>query len=96
MNNISAATGATWQLTSLPERQAAQCAQMYLNLSKVSLLLAEANLANLRVSQDADDCGLLPELVKVCLNALAAISILLGIVAEGLSLALVPVQSPLA
>ena len=65
----------------------------YLNLSKVSLLLSKANLANLSVSQDTDDCGLFPQLVKVSLNALAAVSILLGIVAECLSLALVPVPS---
>ena len=59
----------------------------------MGLLLAEADLANLGVCQNTDDCGLLPQLVKVGLNALAAISILLGIVAERLLLALVPTQS---
>ena len=68
--------------------------QQYLDLSKVGLFLAKANLANLGVCQHTDDCGLLPQLVQVCLNALAGIAVLLGIVAEGLLLALVPVQSP--
>lgn len=67
-------------------------AKCHLNLCKVGFLLAKADLANLGVCQDTDDCGLLPQLVKVGLNALAAISILLGIVAERLLLALVPTQ----
>lgn len=62
----------------------------HLDLCKVSLLLTKANLANLGVHQNADDSGLLPELLQIGLNALATIRVLLAVVAEGLLLALVP------
>ena len=56
----------------------------------MGLLLSEPNLADLGVDQQADDSGLLPQLLQVSLNALAAVSILLAVVAESLLLALVP------
>ena len=56
----------------------------------MSLLLSEADLANLGVDQQANDSGLLPQLLQVSLNALATISILLAVVTESLLLALVP------
>ena len=65
----------------------------YLDLCKVSLLLSKANLANLGVYQQTDDCGLLAQLLQVSLDALAAISILLAVVAESLLFALVPAPS---
>ncbi len=64
----------------------------HLDLCKVSLLLAKANLANLGVDQHTDDSGLLPQLLQVSLNALAAITVLLAVVAESLLLALVPAK----
>ena len=60
----------------------------------MSLLLTKANLANLGVHQYTDDGGLLPELLQNSLYALATIRVLLAVVAEGLLLALVPVQHP--
>ena len=62
----------------------------HLDLSKVGLLLAKPNLANLCVYKDADDCSLLPQLIQISLNGLAAICILLAVMAESLLLALVP------
>lgn len=56
----------------------------------MGLLLSEADLADLGVDQQADDSGLLPQLLQVSLNALAAVSIFLAVVAECLLLALVP------
>ena len=56
----------------------------------MSLLLPKANLANLGVDQQADHRGLLPQLLQISLNALAAVSVLLAVMAESLLLALVP------
>lgn len=58
----------------------------------MSLLLPKANLANLGVDQQANDSGLFPQLFQVSLDALAATSILLAVVAESLLLALVPAR----
>lgn len=56
----------------------------------MGLLLSKADLADLGVDQQANNSGLLPQLLQVSLDALAAISILLAVVAESLLLALVP------
>ena len=63
---------------------------LHLDLSKVGLLLAKPNLANLCVYKDTDDCRLLPQLIQVSFNGLAAICVLLAVMAESLLLALVP------
>ena len=59
----------------------------------MSLLLPETNLANLGVDQQADHSGLLPQLLKISLNAFAAVSVFLAVMAESLFLALVPTVS---
>ena len=58
----------------------------------MSFLLAEPNGADLGVRKDTDDSAVLLELLKLCLDALLAVCILLGIPRERLLLALVPVE----
>ena len=61
----------------------------------MSFLLAEPNGSDLGVRKDTNDSAVLLELLKLCLDALLAVCILLGIPRERLLLALVPVESGL-
>ncbi len=66
--------------------------QAHLNLRHVRLLLAIADLSDLRVGQHADDRAVLLQLIQLLLDGLCAICILLCIPVEGLLLGLEPVQ----
>lgn len=62
-----------------------------LDLSKVSLALSERNLADLSVSKNTDNSGVVLDLVEVLLNVLSTLRVLLGVGSESLLLGLVPV-----
>merc|ERR1712087_577093 len=62
-----------------------------LDLHHVGLLLVKGHLADLGVSQDADDAGLLLELVEVGVDLLLSVGVLLRVLGEGLLLRLVEV-----
>ncbi len=67
-------------------------ASVDLDLHDVSLLLAEADLGNLGVSDDANDLAVLLDLVKGLLEVLGLVRLLLSVLGEGLlGLGLVPV-----
>ena len=62
-----------------------------LDLSKVSLLLAEGSLADLGVGKNTDDSGVLSDSLELTLDGGTALSVLLGVLGESLLLGLVPV-----
>jgi hypothetical protein len=63
-----------------------------LDLHQVSLLLAGGGLARLGMSKDTDDLAVLAHALKGSLHVLSTVgSHLLGVLGEGLALALVPV-----
>mmetsp|Transcript_11509 Transcript_11509/g.20409 ORF Transcript_11509/g.20409 Transcript_11509/m.20409 type:complete len:340 (-) Transcript_11509:325-1344(-) len=67
-----------------------------LNLHEVSLLLAEAQLLDLGVSQHTDDNRVLLQLLQLGLDLLLAVCVLLGILGESLLLGLAEVLVELA
>lgn len=63
-----------------------------LDLHKVCLLLLERSLADLSVGEDADDGGILLDALELASDGRALVlGVLLGVLGEGLLLALVPV-----
>lgn len=62
-----------------------------LDFHNVGLLLTNAQLTHLSVSNDADDGGVLAELLKSSLNVRSAILVFKGVLGKGVLLAAVPV-----